>query len=87
MRLGVLLFFTILVISSLANCKFPTGNTHIPYSRISHPAAPEYSDECNWVALPHKHDAADLTPVDSVRDNQANADIDVFFIYPTIYNS
>jgi hypothetical protein len=53
---------------------------------------PDYSKESAWAALPMKKDSADLLPpVDSLRDEQANAAVDVFlyvfFIYPTIYYS
>ncbi|MCS7017920.1 MAG: DUF3089 domain-containing protein [Cytophagales bacterium] len=50
------------------------------------PAPPNYSHMDLWAAHPNKQDAADrLPPVDTVRDEQANAPADVFFIHPTIY--
>ncbi|WP_448517954.1 DUF3089 domain-containing protein [Rhodoflexus sp.] len=50
------------------------------------PARPDYSRMEHWAAHPDKRDAADRLPkVDSLRDNQAQAPADVFFIHPTIY--
>jgi len=50
------------------------------------PVRPDYSRMELWAAHPDKVDAADCLPkVDSIRDNQANAIADVFFIHPTIY--
>ncbi|THH39643.1 DUF3089 domain-containing protein [Neolewinella litorea] len=41
----------------------------------------------NWAALPFTDDPADRTPGDSLRDQQASAPADVFFIHPTIYTA
>ncbi len=50
------------------------------------PPAPDYSYEKYWAALPTKKDSADAVPYKSnLKDEQANAKVDVFFIYPTIY--
>ena len=49
-------------------------------------AAPDYSQEKYWAALPTKKDSADAVPPNSgLKDEQANAKVDVFFIYPTLY--
>jgi len=45
---------------------------------------PDYSNEEYWSALPSQSDMADITPP-GFTDNQATADADVFFMYPTIY--
>lgn len=50
------------------------------------PAPPDYAQEKYWAALPTKQDAADLLPSYFLEDVQADAPIDVFFIYPTIYD-
>jgi hypothetical protein len=48
--------------------------------------APDYSDLTYWISHPAKPDNADLVPgKGQLIDNQANAEVDVFFIYPTIY--
>ncbi|MGP8215298.1 MAG: DUF3089 domain-containing protein [Bacteroidia bacterium] len=49
------------------------------------PPAPDYSKEDSWASLPWLHDAADTVPPGSgLTDNQANAKVDVFYIYPTL---
>jgi len=49
------------------------------------PKAPDYFDPGNWAALPTKADNADLTPVDTLTNNQSTAEADVFFLHPTTY--
>jgi Protein of unknown function (DUF3089) len=50
------------------------------------PAAPNYSDFKNWAAHPDKHDFADSIPMNSgLKDEQATAEADVFFVHPTTY--
>jgi len=49
-------------------------------------SAPDYAKEKYWAALPTKKDSADAVPYGfGLQDGQANAQVDVFFIYPTIY--
>ena len=51
------------------------------------PGAPDYSKFQNWAAHPEVEDKADLVPKKGgITDNQKNAEVDVFFVYPTIYN-
>ena len=48
--------------------------------------APNYSDLKNWAAHPEKHDFADSIPSNSgLKDEQATAEVDVFFVHPTSY--
>ncbi len=50
------------------------------------PAAPDYAKSLYWAALPTVKDAADSVPLKSgLKDGQAFAKADVFFIHPTIY--
>lgn len=49
------------------------------------PAAPDYSKEQYWSALPFRQDAADIVPGKEVWISDSLKDVDVFFIYPTIY--
>ena len=49
------------------------------------PPAPDYANSDHWAALPEREDLADITPTDAVRDNQAEAEADVFFIHPTTF--
>jgi hypothetical protein len=48
------------------------------------PPAPNYSLQENWSALPFRKDFGDLVP-NGYTDNQENADVDVFYIHPTLY--
>lgn len=50
------------------------------------PKAPDYSLEQHWAALPSKRDSADVVPQNAgLKDEQALASADVFFIHPTSY--
>lgn len=49
------------------------------------PPAPDYSNPNHWAALPSKKDMADSVPNRSVKDGQAQAQVDVFFLHPTLY--
>jgi hypothetical protein len=56
-----------------------------PYSYYTHPAAPDYSLDENWAALPEKRDSADSVPFNTNdKDGQQDAKADVFFIHPTL---
>ena len=54
-------------------------------SRI--PIAPDYSKAEYWAALPMKKDMADSLPSPDLKDVQAEAEVDVFFLHPTIYTN
>jgi hypothetical protein len=65
-----------------------------PVKLVSHVAnqpiltPPDYSRAEAWAALPTKHDPADSIPrnaPETVKDGQATAIADVFFVHPTIY--
>ena len=59
-----------------------------PFGAKPAPAAPDYALLQNWAALPSRHDAADTVPAHSnLRDEQAQAAADVFFVHPTTYFS
>lgn len=50
------------------------------------PAPPDYQKFSYWVAHPDKQDLADVVPGrGQISNDQANAKVDVFFVYPTIY--
>ena len=56
------------------------------FERYTPPPAPDYSKEINWASLPTKKDSADAVPYYStLKDGQATAMVDVFFVYPTTY--
>ena len=76
----------LLLIISLSGCK------KMPYQLKSHfsdnliPAVPDYSKTENWASLPTKSDPADEIPFKSdLKDGQADAKVDVFFMYPTVF--
>jgi hypothetical protein len=49
------------------------------------PAAPDYSLQTSWSSLPFRLDAADKIPDDEKWVSDSLKDVDVFYIYPTIY--
>jgi hypothetical protein len=51
------------------------------------PAAPDYSLAANWSALPFRVDAADKIPDEEQWISDSLKDVDVFYIYPTVYLS
>lgn len=54
--------------------------------QLTSPPPPDYRLSQCWAALPDKRDAADSVPLRSkLKDEQAAALADVFFVHPTIY--
>ncbi|MCP4460708.1 MAG: DUF3089 domain-containing protein [Cytophagales bacterium] len=50
------------------------------------PGAPDYTNLKYWIAHPEVEDMADVTPgKGQFRNGQSEAQVDVFFVYPTIY--
>lgn len=49
------------------------------------PPAPNYGNEKYWSALPFRTDAADVLPKAEAWVNDSMKEVDVFYIYPTIY--
>src|SRR5580765_8183123 len=79
------LFFLFAGLILLASCASKRYILQSPFDESQVPPSPDYSNENSWASLPDKKDPADSVPVKSFHDNQATADIDVFFIHPTIY--
>lgn len=50
-------------------------------------AAPDYSLDANWAALPNREDSADVVPVGLTLDTGKKAAVDVFFVHPTTFIS
>lgn len=70
----------------LAGCAKQVQPVKASYDPSIFPPAPDYRNEAHWASLPGKLDAADSVPLQSgLKNNQASAVADVFFIYPTIY--
>ena len=57
-----------------------------PFKPEDQPAAPDYTQEKYWSALPFHKDAADVIPKDEQWVSDSLKDVDVFYIYPTIYH-
>lgn len=70
-----------ILISSCGSQKPPVVN----FSDVELPAAPDYSKLEHWAAHPDVADEADGVPLDSLRDKQGAAKVDVFFIHPTTF--
>lgn len=82
MRYPLLILACCALAFCLTNCRtYPKE----PFSAKEVPTAPNYSQDRYWAALPWQDDAADLTP-NGLENNQANAQVDVFFLHPTTYN-
>jgi Protein of unknown function (DUF3089) len=75
--------FAISIISvSLPSCKSQKPMQGAVQSNV--PKAPNYSDLRYWAAHPDKKDSADCIPLNcNLKDEQASADVDVFFLHPT----
>lgn len=77
------IFLILLSTISLFSCK----TIRTPFSQSVPPPAPDYSKNASWLALPNRPDYADLTPDVTFQDHQSSAEVDVFYIHPTIYES
>lgn len=75
-----LLFFALTLLLNPAMAQLPAK-----FSADSQPAAPDYTQPANWSALPFRKDAADDVPKAEKWVNDSLKDVDVFYIYPTIY--
>ncbi len=71
-----------LIVLYLAS-KFEPIDTYASYDL---PEEPNYHDPSFWAALPSVDDSADRLPANTdLKENQANAEIDVFYVHPTTY--
>lgn len=79
--------YTVLLLSIMIcfSCSKKTYRPQEAYDSYETPKAPDYSKLGFWAAHPEKEDNADRTPGKDFIDNQSTAQVDVFFIYPTIY--
>lgn len=80
-------FLCCLILCITAACKTQEpARLSITWQESPIPPAFEYDKSENWAAWPNRKDAADLVPAKSpLKDEQENAQADVFFIHPTIY--
>ena len=56
------------------------------FTAADQPAAPDYSQEKYWSALPFRKDGADAIPKSEKWINDSLKQADVFYIYPTLYH-
>lgn len=77
----------IYIVSILAILVFTQCNSNRPMREAVQsniPVAPNYSDLKYWAAHPDKKDLADEVPTNTtLKNEQANAEVDVFFLHPT----
>lgn len=77
----LLILLAISVCNSCTKYLVPETN----YGELPIPKAPDYADPNTWAALPDRKDLADRTPESYLKDEQATAAVDVFFLHPTTY--
>jgi Protein of unknown function (DUF3089) len=75
-------FYIAIISISVIACKTYRPTNVYSKNDIGH--APDYSNLTYWAAHPAKEDAADKTP-DHLPKSKEPHQVDVFFIYPTIY--
>jgi hypothetical protein len=61
------------------------SNSLPPFKETDQPKVPDYADSKYWSALPFRKDAADLHPRNETWINDSLKEVDVFYIYPTLY--
>jgi Protein of unknown function (DUF3089) len=75
----ILCFVVLLLLQSCAS-KIPTT----AFSKDKIPSAPDYANLVHWAAHPDKNDPADSIPKGTnLKNEQAQAQVDVFFVHPT----
>jgi hypothetical protein len=79
-------FVFVLLMIALSACHKGFYSIKNDFSKAIIPLAPDYRNLSDWASLPTKIDAADSIPKSSnLKEMQATAKADVFFIYPTIF--
>ncbi|HUH74964.1 MAG TPA: DUF3089 domain-containing protein [Chitinophagales bacterium] len=73
-----ILFILLLIMTT--SCSLPKE-----FIAADQPAIPEYNDSANWSALPFRKDAADDIPDQETWVSDSLKNVDVFYIYPTLY--
>jgi hypothetical protein len=86
-RIRRLLAFALLPLLLCACKEVPVGarlKPAVSFDTSPPPQTPGYAVPENWAALPQRNDPADVAP-SGVRERQATAQADVFFIHPTTF--
>ncbi len=82
LRPASIFLITFLLVILLAKCFTPRKS----FDTCAPPPRPDYALQKSWAALPAMKDSADaLPPHPGLKDGQAGAKVDVFFIHPTLY--
>ena len=56
------------------------------FEKHTPPRSPDYTKESSWACLPTMKDSGDAVPYHlDIKDEQANAKVDVFYVHPTTY--
>ena len=80
------LFQAFIIIGFACSCLSKIHQLESPFDSSPIPPTPDYHLPEHWAALPTKQDAADSVPrLSNLKNLQATAQADVFFIYPTIF--
>jgi hypothetical protein len=66
-----------------AQAKGKNEPTYFSIEKI--PAAPDYGNTDHWSALPFRKDAADAVAKGVLLTDDAHKEVDVFYVYPTLY--
>lgn len=74
------------LLSLLCFSIFAQHNNLPAFRAADQPAAPDYTQEKYWSALPFREDAPDVVPPTETWISDSLKDVDVFYIYPTIYH-
>ncbi len=78
------IFFYLVTISALFGLFSCSPSSS--FENTVHPEAPDYSAEKYWIALPWRVDSGDSVPPGcELGENQKNAQVDVFYVHPTLY--
>lgn len=76
----------ILLALALVFCACGVVKPSLSFEDLPPPPLPDYSNEQYWAALPFRYDSADRVPDPTLmKDQQADAPVDVFFLHPTTY--
>ncbi|HWB63612.1 MAG TPA: DUF3089 domain-containing protein, partial [Chitinophagales bacterium] len=77
--------FSFLVLVLILNTYSISAQKVVPFNAANQPPAPDYSQEKYWSALPFRTDAADILPAGEKWAGDSLKNVDVFYIYPTVY--
>ena len=84
-RKAIRLFF-VLIALQFTVVSFSFAQDELPQFKIEdQPNAPDYTNPNHWAALPFRNDVADAIPNSENWISDSLKEVDVFYIYPTLY--